>query len=300
MSTVTTTTATSTQIADPLQAGYPGFQIDSGNTLIGETVTEITFTVSDASKGDVSGSSSVRFDLKYNGSVISNVTVDLSGSIGNIGNTSVTFTGLSQSTSENDKFEIEPRYDLLTGQDVYSVTFDSGNNANNFSGINSFTLLVAEITYGSAVCLTESCKVLTKSGYKNVGDIKVGDKLLTDKNKESVVKRIYKETKKITEETKPYMVPKNYYGENKPNRDIFISGNHMIKNARKNLWYRTKNVFEQKWDSEEVTYYNFELENYMEDNMIVNGVVMESWDGKRPFEARTYTWKRIKYGYRRE
>ena len=96
------------------------------------------------------------------------------------------------------------------------------------------------------------------------------------------------------------MVPKNYYGENKPNRDIFISGNHMIKNARKNLWYRTKNVFEQKWESEEVTYYNFELENYMEDNMIVNGVIMESWDGKNPFEARTYTWKRIKYGYRRE
>ena len=298
MSTVTTTTATSTQIADPFQAGYPGFQIDSGNTLIGESVTEITFTVSDASKG--TGSSSVRFDLKYNGSVISNVTVDLSGSINNSGDTSVTFTGLSQSTSVNDEFEIEPRYNLLTAQDVYTVTFDSGADLNNFSGINSYNLLVAEITYGSAVCLTESCKVLTKSGYKNVGDIKVGDKLLTDKNKESVVKRIYKETKKITEETKPYMVPKNYYGENKPNRDIFISGNHMIKNARKNLWYRTKNVFEQKWDSEEVTYYNFELENYMEDNMIVNGVVMESWDGKRPFEARTYTWKRIKYGYRRE
>ena len=51
MSTVTTTTATSTQLADPLQAGYPGFQIDSGNVLIGETTTQITFTVSDASKG---------------------------------------------------------------------------------------------------------------------------------------------------------------------------------------------------------------------------------------------------------
>jgi hypothetical protein len=298
MSTVTTTTATSTQLADPLQAGYPGFQIDSGNVLIGETTTQITFTVSDASKG--SGSSSIRFDLKYNDTVISNVTVDLSGSIG-IGDTSVTFTGLSQSISENDEFEIVPRYDLLgnPAQDVYSVTFDSGTNANNFSGINGDNLLAATITYGSVVCLTESCKVLTKSGYKNVGDIKVGDKLLTDKNKESVVKRIYKETKKVTEETKPYMVPKNYYGENKPNRDIFISGNHMIKNARKNLWYRTKNVFEQKWESEEVTYYNFELENYMEDNMIVNGVVMESWDGKRPLEARTYTWERIKYGYRR-
>jgi hypothetical protein len=299
MSTVTTTTASSTQEVNPVQISYPGFQIDSGNVLIGETITQITFTVSEGSSDG--GSTTVQFDLKYNDTVISNVSVDLSGSLGvGGGDTLVTFTSLSESISLSDNFEIVPRFDLLGPTDVYSVTFDSGTNANNFSGINSYNLLGAEITYGSTVCLTESCKVLTKLGYKNVGDIKVGDKLLTDKNKESVVKRIYKEIKKVTEETKPYMVPKNYYGENKPNRDIFISGNHMIKNARKNLWYRTKNVFEQKWKSEEVTYYNFELENYLEDNMIVNGVIMESWDGKNPFEVRNYTWKRIKYGYKRE
>lgn len=300
MSTVTTTTDLDSIGPVNNETADTGFKISASNVLIGNTVTSIQFNIN---ASDVN-SGIVQFDLNYNGVTEKEQSFNLTASVAE----TITFTDLSITVSEEDEFSVTSTQSAPPAPSAevnFSGDDDDSNQQNNFTHIGDTSLLAATITYsegggGGTVCLTESCKVLTKSGYKNVGDIKVGDKLLTDKNKESVVKRIYKETKKITEETKPYMVPKNYYGENKPNRDIFISGNHMIKNARKNLWYRTKNVFEQKWDSEEVTYYNFELENYMEDNMIVNGVVMESWDGKRPFEARTYTWKRIKYGYRRE
>lgn len=291
MPTVNTTIDTQDVTVFFLDSAYPGFKISSGNVLEGKTITDIEFTISSS---DTNNGLVENITLYYNGSSLKSQNFTLSSGL----QQTIKFTGLTTEVSEGDEFSIS----LPDGTLVLLGDSDNNNQQNNFTNISGTGLLAATITHelSGAVCLTESCKVLTKSGYKNVGDIKVGDKLLTDKNKESVVKRIYKETKKVTEETKPYMVPKNYYGENKPNRDIFISGNHMIKNARKNLWYRTKNVFEQKWESEEVTYYNFELENYMEDNMIVNGVIMESWDGKNPFEARTYTWKRIKYGYRRE
>ena len=45
-------------------------------------------------------------------------------------------------------------------------------------------------------------------------------------------------------------------------------------------WIKPKNtLFKKSWNKSEIVYYHIELPNYKTDNVICNGVVMESWDG---------------------
>jgi len=49
----------------------------------------------------------------------------------------------------------------------------------------------------------------------------------------------------------------------------------------------------QQWleGGNRITYYHLQLPNYFKDNLIVNGLVMEGWDGKMPHETREYLWE---------
>lgn len=73
--------------------------------------------------------------------------------------------------------------------------------------------------------------------------------------------------------------------------DTYISKHHYYN--INNKW--TKPYLEklkQEWNNTSIYYYNFELEDYHNDHLIVNGLKMESWDGKDPYESRDYKWLR--------
>jgi len=48
-----------------------------------------------------------------------------------------------------------------------------------------------------------------------------------------------------------------------------------------------------KWKTKHIEYYNLQLNNFETDNLIVNGIEMESWDGLYPHQERNYTWKKL-------
>lgn len=77
------------------------------------------------------------------------------------------------------------------------------------------------------------------------------------------------------------MIKANQYGKNKPNKDTYISQQHQYKINHK--W--TKPIYvnlSRKWIENEVKYYHIQLPDYKTDHLIVNGIIMESWDGKIP------------------
>lgn len=119
--------------------------------------------------------------------------------------------------------------------------------------------------------------------------------VLTSDNRIVKVKKNYSNTVHAINNLKPYKIPKDKYGKNIPICDTFVSEYHGFKN--KGRWYLHKNTdLKQEWEEDLVTYYHIELENYETDYLVVNNMVMESWDGKNPNEYRNYKWKILKDG----
>ena len=128
-------------------------------------------------------------------------------------------------------------------------------------------------------CLTKNCNVLTIKGYKNIEKITKEDIIITSKNEERKIKSIFIKKVLLDENTKPYLIPKGYYNIKMPLLDTSISKNHLYYNGKK--WIKPlKTGLKRVWTEEYITYYNLELEDYKRDKLIVNGIIMDSWDGK--------------------
>ena len=126
----------------------------------------------------------------------------------------------------------------------------------------------------SVHCLTEKCQVLTPRGYYFVSDLNIGDEVITSDNR---IVRIRKLLKTKSEDL-PFIIERNSLGINKPFCDTYISKEHRYYDGIK--W--TKPIIsklERRWREDYVIYYHLGLENYRRDNIIVNGITMESWDG---------------------
>ena len=163
-----------------------GFAVSASNVLIGNTITSLTF-YADGGSLDAGGS----FRLYKNG-VSTGLPSTASG-----GDPSISFSSLSISISLNDKITINksaaPPNSTLEG-DPDNATY------NNFDSPSGGKLLRATIVYTeTAVCLTESCDILTPNGYKNIRELSVGDKILNHRKEERTIKLMDIDTQKLKE-----------------------------------------------------------------------------------------------------
>ena len=129
-------------------------------------------------------------------------------------------------------------------------------------------------------CFTKTCYILTPNGYTNITLLKKGDLITTPDNRNVPITNIFV-SKISTELEKPYVIRADHYGENKPMLDTYISRKHQYKLNGK--WTSPeKEKLKQKWNNNVLVYYHIETPEYMKDNLMVNGIEMESWDGKIP------------------
>ena len=125
-------------------------------------------------------------------------------------------------------------------------------------------------------CFTDTCYLLTPFGYKNVTKLKKNDLVVTADKRKVKIKNIYKT--KASSLYRPYLINKGGLGNNLPTIDTYISPEHRLLHNGK--WIKPKNtLFKKSWNKSEIVYYHVELPNYKTDNVICNGVVMESWNG---------------------
>ena len=146
--------------------------------------------------------------------------------------------------------------------------------------VNYYTIYFggAGINEGQQIpCFTDTCYLLTPFGYKNVTKLNKDDLIVTADNRKVRIKNIYKT--KASSLYRPYLINKGGLGNNLPTVDTYISPEHRLLHNGK--WIKPKNtLFKKSWNKSEIVYYHVELPNYKTDNVICNGVVMESWDGR--------------------
>lgn len=141
-------------------------------------------------------------------------------------------------------------------------------------------------------CLTEDTKILTPNGYIMVCKLKVGDYVITDKNKKVRIKNITSEEYKGTPETYPYLIKAGSIAPNYPLSNVKLSGNHMIMYGGKWICPRKSKMFNQII-VDKVKYYHVELQNYITDNLVVNnGTIVESFTGYTANEDFHLEWVR--------
>ena len=139
-------------------------------------------------------------------------------------------------------------------------------------------------------CFTNTCNILTSYGYINVSRLKIGDNVLTSDNRIVKIKNILKSNTYI--KNKPFLIKKDFYGKNLPIIDTHISPLHQY--YINNKWYIPKEQnLSQEWNKNTLTYYHIQLDNYKTDNLVVNGIIMESWDGRLAFQQRKYNLKKL-------
>lgn len=130
---------------------------------------------------------------------------------------------------------------------------------------------------GPVSCFLASSRLLTPSGYRFAKDIRTGEYAITSDGRKVPVKRYVYIINKTTEEDAPYIILKDSFKEKYPFEDIRLSPNHAIE-IKPGFWQIPKYLNAKQYDiGVPVTYYHFEAPNYLKDNFICSGAVVESY-----------------------
>lgn len=130
-------------------------------------------------------------------------------------------------------------------------------------------------------CFTAGTRILTPTGEVPVETLKTGDIIVSADERRLPIKLYSTYVPSTNKTTAPYIIPKNAFGKNTPNRDLYVSGKHAVQSS-KDIWQIPEFYgFKQTPSNSPIWYYHIELPNYFTDNIIANGVVCESLAGKQ-------------------
>lgn len=124
-----------------------------------------------------------------------------------------------------------------------------------------------------AVCFLGDAPVLTARGYRPIREFAVGDSVMTADGREVAISRVFRKAYSPSAAANPYVIPKGSFGATRsvaisPNHEVLVAGRGMVK--ARDLGLRRMKM------TEEFTYYNLELEDWVRDNLVIAGVVCES------------------------
>ena len=165
----------------------------------------------------------------------------------------------------------------------------------------SVTVLAAEVA-----CFAAGTRVLTQNGYKAIEALKFTDLLVTADQRIINFKLLKTTLDTTTQRTAPYLIQPHAFGRNAPSAPIRLSANHKIQ-VRKGLWTSpataalTNPLVTQCAIGGPVTYYHIECENFLTDNIVTEGLVVESFGTVKATGGRKdiYTWNSRKNAYTR-
>jgi len=147
-------------------------------------------------------------------------------------------------------------------------------------GYTNSTISSASYIIRIIVCILSKTFIKTPSGNKYIDHLKDGDLITTgDGRTVPIIKIIKYNIENPNETSYPVCIPKDYFGQNMPDKNTYISQNHAIK-LNNNKWiyggYHLNyfNLYKIK-----PLYFHILLPNYFTDNLIANNIIIESWSG---------------------
>jgi len=211
-----------------------------------------------------------------------------------------------QDTPVNSIFNLQ---DFLNGSDTFYSTVQLGDpcilviTATNGTEITLLPSPVFNATpFGGTVpCFPKGTRILTQSGYKAVETLAQGELVQTADGRQVPAKIYGKHIGRTTTLSAPFRVPKGSLGPSQPSHELLLSPDHAFQ-LRKGVWMMPRKAaalsdrVEQVAIGEPVTYYHIQCPQYLRDNLVVDGVVVESYAGKT---KSTYMYSERLQGYTR-
>jgi hypothetical protein len=150
---------------------------------------------------------------------------------------------------------------------------------------------------GSITCFAAGSRVLTQNGYKAVESLTSSDLITTSDGRSVPFKRISTTIESATTSTAPYRIDAHAFGHNNPVAPVFLSARHKIQ-LRKGLWTcpmiaaKTNSRVIQYGVGESVTYYHIRCPSYFKDNLVTEGMTVESFGLPSDLNgaAHAFTW----------
>ena len=148
-------------------------------------------------------------------------------------------------------------------------------------------------------CFVSGTRVLTQNGYKAVETLTESDRIVTSNGSTSSFKLMKTSLTLTTETTAPYLIEAHAFGRNVPSAPVSLSPCHMIQ-MRKGLWTyphsasKTNTRIKQYGIGHPITYYHIQCESYLRDNIITEGMIVESYGTCKDIHgaANPYTWSK--------
>jgi len=193
----------------------------------------------------------------------------------------------------------------------------SNNNAWNNTDAATY-LISAKFTttttpwsffYSSGVaCFVSGTRILSQNGYKPIEEFTDTDLLVTSDNRLIDFKLHHTLIAKTDEKNAPYVILPHAFGHNKPLAPLYLSPTHKFE-IRKGVWMspqmasRTNPLVKRTTIGGPVSYFHIECENFLQDNIIAEGMVTESYGialaRKLKYAIEVYTWSHKLGGYTR-
>lgn len=159
---------------------------------------------------------------------------------------------------------------------------------------------------GGVTCFVAGTRVLTADGYKAIETLTQADRIVTSEGREVAAKVYFFELPTTTKTSAPYRIEAGAFGRNLPAAPISLSPIHKIQ-VRPHLWTSPHDAaaagnsrVKQYGVGEPIRYYHIECENYLRDNLVTEGLVVESLGHEGRYKGvKVYTWSKRFQGYTR-
>ena len=201
----------------------------------------------------------------------------------------------------------DPENDLGLGSESNQhlvITVDSGVFVNE--GLDNYIISYSPTVPTAVACFGAGTRLLTTKGYKAIETLTMADKILTSEGRAVPVKGIMFDVPITTKGTAPYRIEAGAFGHNKPSAPITLSPTHKVQ-IGSHLWTSPEDAaangnksVKQYGIGEPVRYYHIECENYLRDNLVAEGLAVESLSAPGAFKGvQVYTWSARLQGYTR-
>ena len=130
-------------------------------------------------------------------------------------------------------------------------------------------------------CFARGTRVLTQHGYKAIEMLEHNDYIVTPDRRVIDFKLFKTTVATTTKHTAPYLIQPHAFGRNVPSAPLRLSATHKIQLAD-DLWTSpekaalTNPLVTQCEIGTPVTYYHIECANYLKDNIVTEGMIVES------------------------
>jgi hypothetical protein len=135
---------------------------------------------------------------------------------------------------------------------------------------------------GGVPCFPAGVMIRTPHGEKAVETLKSGDLVLTAAGRAVPIRMHSYSLEETTPATAPYFIPAGAMGPKAPAKPLHLSPLHAFQ-VRPNVWWCAKEAakhspkIQQYGLGEPITYYHVECPNFLRDNLVADGVVVESF-----------------------